>query len=164
MTHASKCDNVSLNDELLKGPDLLNSLISVLLKFREGKFAAIADIKQMFNQILVKPEDRDSLRFVWRYNKTEQPQDYVMNVHLFGKADSPCIANWCIRKCADDQKDQFDSDVIKLVKENFYMDDFLNSAYSAETLIKLALSIIKLLQKDHLYQTSLLLEDSQPFE
>ena len=43
----------------------------------------------MFNQILVKPEDHDSLRFVWRYNKTEQPQDYVMNVHLFGKADSP---------------------------------------------------------------------------
>ena len=41
---AAKSNGVSLNDALLVGPDLLNSLIGVLLKFRQYKVAFSADI------------------------------------------------------------------------------------------------------------------------
>lgn len=38
---------VSLNDLLSKGPDVLNSIRGVLLRFRTGLYAALGDIKKM---------------------------------------------------------------------------------------------------------------------
>ncbi|VDP52461.1 unnamed protein product [Schistosoma curassoni] len=40
----------SLNDRLLRGPNTVNSLIGVLLRFRLGNVALAADIEQMFLQ------------------------------------------------------------------------------------------------------------------
>ena len=39
----AKYNGVSLNDELLVGPDLLNNLCGVLLRFREERVAIAAD-------------------------------------------------------------------------------------------------------------------------
>ena len=44
-------NNKSLNDNLLKDPDLLNSLIAILIRFRLGQYAVISDIEQMFHKI-----------------------------------------------------------------------------------------------------------------
>ena len=49
----------------MKGPDLTNSLVGVLLRFRKGKVAVIADVEAMFYQIKVAPHDGDALRFFW---------------------------------------------------------------------------------------------------
>ena len=45
---ASKFDGVPLNDKLLTGPDLLNNLVGVLMRFRTGRIGVMADIEQMF--------------------------------------------------------------------------------------------------------------------
>ena len=45
--------------------------------------------------------DIDALRFVWREKSEDELLDYAMLVHLFGKLDSLCIANWSIKKAAD---------------------------------------------------------------
>ncbi|KAL9974311.1 hypothetical protein ACROYT_G011332 [Oculina patagonica] len=60
----SKFDGVSLNDKLLTGPDLLNNLVGILIRFRTGKIGVMADIEQMYHQVKVCEEDRDSLRFL----------------------------------------------------------------------------------------------------
>ena len=70
------------------------------MRFRQGYYAASADIEQMFHQVRVRPPDQNALRFLWRENLSEEPRDCVMNVHLFGKNDSPCISNYALRKCA----------------------------------------------------------------
>ncbi|XP_062830229.1 leucine-rich repeat and immunoglobulin-like domain-containing nogo receptor-interacting protein 2 isoform X1 [Anolis carolinensis] len=62
---SSKFKDISLNDVLLKGPDLLNSLIGVILRFRESKYAVIADIFKMFYVFLVTPEHRKFFKFLW---------------------------------------------------------------------------------------------------
>ena len=46
---ATKFNETCLNENLLKESDLLNNLISVLLKFRSGRYALISAIKQMFH-------------------------------------------------------------------------------------------------------------------
>ena len=54
--------SVSLNGQLLAGPDLINSLAGVLLRFREHLVALMCDIQKMFHQFLVKEEHRDYLK------------------------------------------------------------------------------------------------------
>ena len=60
------------------------------------------DIEQMFRQISVSPKDRDALRFLWKENNNEVVGDYKMNVHLFGKNDSPYVANFALKKAGAD--------------------------------------------------------------
>ncbi|XP_064632813.1 uncharacterized protein LOC135491092 [Lineus longissimus] len=62
---AAKTDGVSLNSQLLQGPDYTNSLLGVLLRFREYHIAIVGDIEAMFLQVAVPDEDSDSLRFFW---------------------------------------------------------------------------------------------------
>ena len=45
----AKSQSSSLNENLFKGPDLLNSLIGVLTRFRKEEFALSGDIEQMFH-------------------------------------------------------------------------------------------------------------------
>ena len=49
----------------MKGPDLANSLVGVLTRFRKNKVALVADVKAMFRQIKVHPRDQNALRFLW---------------------------------------------------------------------------------------------------
>jgi len=69
---------VALNDKLLQGSDLMNSLVGVLLRFRQGKIAFTADINAMFFQILVDPHNWDSLRFLWwpKHDISRQSENY----------------------------------------------------------------------------------------
>ena len=48
---------ISLNDELLSGPDLANKLLGVLICFRQELVMLQADIEGMFNAVKVAPED-----------------------------------------------------------------------------------------------------------
>ncbi|XP_033744281.1 uncharacterized protein LOC117330169 [Pecten maximus] len=62
--------DMSLNQILMKGPDLTNNLLGVLLRFRKGRVAVTADIQQMFYCFSVRPDHRDFLRFYWYEEKT----------------------------------------------------------------------------------------------
>ena len=50
----------SLNKALLTGPDLLCSLVGLLLRFRHFAIAVTGDIEVMFMQIAVRKEDQDT--------------------------------------------------------------------------------------------------------
>ena len=50
---AAKYQGTSLNDHLSSGPDLLNSLVGILMRFRQELIVMSADIEAMFNQVAV---------------------------------------------------------------------------------------------------------------
>ena len=127
----------SLNSVLLQGPDLTNSLLGVLLRFRRDLVAVSVDVEQMFYCFGVIKNDRDYLRFFWhKDNVTSKPLvEYRMCKHVFGNSPSPAIASYGLRKAVE----YADSDVIEFVHRNFYVDDGLTSCPSvseAEDLIK----------------------------
>ena len=68
-----------------------------------------------------------------------------MNVHIFGKNDSPCIANFSLKQCAKDQQDEFSKVITESVNKDFYMDDFLKSSECVKDLISIATQLLRLL-------------------
>ena len=52
-------DLVSLNKQLMSGPDSTNSMLRVLLRFRLENTAVSCDLEQMFHSFFVSPRDRN---------------------------------------------------------------------------------------------------------
>ena len=89
----------ALNDDLLPGPSLGPSLLGVLLRFREHVVAISGDIRAMFHQIRLLPEDRSLVRFLWRDMDRDRPPDiYEWRVLPFGTVCSPCCAIYAVQR------------------------------------------------------------------
>ena len=86
---AAKFHGSSLKKALLVGPDLLQNLLVVLMRFRQHQHAVSADIEGMFLQVGVLPIDQLSLRFLWREDPTTDVVTYQYTRHIFGACDSP---------------------------------------------------------------------------
>ncbi|XP_016522029.1 uncharacterized protein LOC107834739 [Poecilia formosa] len=139
---------VSLNSELRPGPKLTNTLLGVLMKFREESIAIMGDIKAMFHQVQVPERDGDFLRFLWWPNGDirQEPVPYRMMVHLFGAVSSPSCAAYALRTSQDNQN-EFPPEVIETVRQNFYVDDCLKSAATEEEAIHLIKDLVALCEK-----------------
>ena len=123
----------SLNDTLLAGPHLMASVMGILSKFRENKFAMTADIEEMFLQVEVKPEHRKILRFLW-FDENYQVFTYQNNRHNFGGKSSPTCANFALQRCALDNASVFERSN-QIASHYFYLDDLLVSLNSEETAV-----------------------------
>lgn len=144
---AAVTKGTSLNSALLAGPDLLESLFGVLVRFREGKTAVIADIKEMFLQIEIVEQDRDALRFVWRgEDRANPPQEYRMRRLIFGSAASPTTALFVKNKNALLHAAEFPIAAEKTVK-NTYMDDVLMAFDEDEATVRRVVNEIYELNK-----------------
>ncbi|XP_074645836.1 uncharacterized protein LOC141902095 [Tubulanus polymorphus] len=76
-------EGISINDTLIPGPALQPDILAILIRFRQHKVALIAE--KMFHQIGINERDRDSLRFLWRDLKTDEPPKiYRMTRVVFG--------------------------------------------------------------------------------
>ncbi len=119
----------SLNSELLQGPNLTNTLIVVLASFQQKPVAMMSDIQAMFHQVKVMESDTDFPRFLWgpQGNVDNTPEEFRMNVNLFGAVSSSSIANFALRKTAQDNASSFPPEVTSTIMENFYVDDCLKS-------------------------------------
>ncbi|XP_062541336.1 uncharacterized protein LOC134209365 [Armigeres subalbatus] len=134
---AATVKGVSLNSVLLKGPDFLQSLPTVLCRFRQREVAINADIKEMFHQVIIRPEDRQAQRFLWRKNPSEQTEVFVMDVAIFGATCSPSSAQFAKNRNAVELSREFPR-AATAVLENHYVDDYLDSVDSVYEAVELA--------------------------
>ena len=135
---------LSLNKSLLTGPDLLQNLIHVLLRFRQHQFAVSADIEGMFFQVGVPDSDQPSLRFLWREDPATKVVVYQNTRHIFRAKDLPTCANYAMQRTARDNVSHY-QEATKAVLENFYMDDYLDSVESPERALKRSKELMHLL-------------------
>ena len=139
----------SLNDQIHQGPDLTNTLIGVLLRFRQERVAFMADIRSMYNMTLVDKDDRDVLRFLWWEggDMTTVPKVYRMKTHLFGGIWSPSCANYALKRTARDNKHLYSTETVDTVERSFYVDDCLKSVPTETDGIRLATDLNELLKR-----------------
>ncbi|KAI4892131.1 hypothetical protein NFI96_008825, partial [Prochilodus magdalenae] len=133
---SARYNGLSLNDVLLTGPNLNNTLLGVLMRFRKERVAVTADIKQMFHCFLVREDHRNFLRFLWHQNNNmEEPiAEYRMRVHVFGNSPSPAVAIYGLRRASIDSEEG-DGRTRHLVERHFYVDDGLISFPSCDEAI-----------------------------
>ncbi|KAF2895559.1 hypothetical protein ILUMI_10613, partial [Ignelater luminosus] len=62
---AKSKNGVSLNQCLETGPNLIELIPLILVRFREKEIRVISDIEKAFLQISITPRDRTALRFLW---------------------------------------------------------------------------------------------------
>ena len=130
-------NGVSLNNVLLQGPDMINNLLGVLLRFRRESIAMTADIQQMFYSFHVREDHRNFLRFLW-YRDNDPDKDlieYRMRVHVFGNSPSPAVATYALRKSVG--LGQVPLEVKQFVERDFYVDDGLTSVSTPEEAVAL---------------------------
>ena len=138
---AAKFHGVFLNKSLLTGPDLLQNLVHVLLRFRQHQFTVSADIEGMF-QVGVPDRGQPSLRFLWREETNVVVYQYTR--HIFVAKDSPTCANYALQRTARENVNQY-PEATKAVLENFYIDDYSDSVESPERALKRSKELVHLL-------------------
>ncbi|XP_065094952.1 uncharacterized protein LOC135715963 [Ochlerotatus camptorhynchus] len=122
---------VSLNDCLLVGPNVNESLFNVFLRWHTYKIAFIADIVKMYRQILVAREDADYLQIVWR-NSPDQPlEHYRLLTVTYSTASAAYQAMAALRRVAEDNKEEHPL-VAERIPRNIYVDHLFSGADSID--------------------------------
>lgn len=124
---------VSLNDCLSTGPNLLENILPLIIRFRLNRFGLVADIEKAFLQISVAEEDRKYLRFFW-YDEDKNLKVFQHRRVVFGICSSPFILNAVIVKHLDEiEVDQeVSEETIVRLKRAFYVDDCILSLSEVE--------------------------------
>ena len=121
-----------LNDYWYKGPDVLNNLFGVILRFREREIAVVGDISKMYHMIAIPLSDQHVHRFLWRNLETDrEPDVYAKTVLTFGDRPSPTMATVAMHKTAE-LKEDCKPKAAEAIKKNTYMDDVCDSQASVE--------------------------------
>lgn len=107
--HMGQC----LNDWWAKGPDVVNNLCGVLLRFRQNQVAVTGDIGKMYHSVKLGSLEQHTHRF-------------VLTSVTFGDKCSAAIATLAMRKTAEMFKESFPR-VNEIINKNSYVDDILFS-------------------------------------
>ncbi|XP_058814579.1 uncharacterized protein LOC131678438 [Topomyia yanbarensis] len=140
---AAKVNGISLNTMLMKGPDLLTPLLSVLFQYRERSVAICADIQEMFHQVLIQEKDRSAQLFLWRDSPERPMVTMVTDVAIFGATCSPAHSQYV--KNLNATENEADSPRAALaIKNKHYVDDYLDSVDTVEEAVDIAMDVAKI--------------------
>ena len=135
----------SLNDKCFRGPDLVNSLTGILLRFREHRYVLLADIECMYYQVIVPETQRDRLRFLW-FGGDGSVKTYRMTTHVFGGVWCAASSTYALRRTIND--DPQVSDLVRdTVLKGFYVDDCVKSAHEIEDIRSMFVDVTAQLKK-----------------
>ena len=137
----------NLNDYWAKGPNLLNNLIGILLRFSERKIAITGDINKMYHSIKISQLDQHTHRFLWRNcEATRKPDTYVMKSVSFGDKPAGNIAITALNKTSEMSRSEF-PEAVDIIRNNTYMDNIIDSFDDITHANKVAVQIDSIIKK-----------------
>ena len=135
---AASYDNLSLNSQLMQGPDNNNRLRDVLLRFREHRVGFCSDVADMYMKFHVEPSHKPYLRFWW-YKDNDPERElipYQARCHIFGNCSSPSVAKYGFKLAPEISDPPPSTSVKKYIQDDFYVDDGCSSAPDPEAAIQ----------------------------
>ena len=120
-----------LNEMWAKGPDVLNSLYGILLRFREDEIVFTGDLTKMFNQVNLSEFDQHCHRILWReMDDTREPDHYCLTCASFGDKCAGIIAMLALKFTAEMFLKEL-PEAAKIIINNSYVDDIVGGAKDA---------------------------------
>lgn len=137
---------ISLNDLLYKGPDVLNQIRGVLLRFRTGLYAALGDVKKMYNSVWLEDKEVHLHRFLWRDDPEKIIEVFAVVRVNIGDKPAGCIAQVAMRETANLPQFEAMVEERRVVVEDSYVDDILTSHNDLRILEKITKGVGKILK------------------
>ncbi|XP_021966107.1 uncharacterized protein LOC110861310 [Folsomia candida] len=124
----------SLNESLEKGPNLLEQIPDMLLRFRRGQIGVTSDIRKAFLQIKVTPEDTNYLRFLWWEDWSKKKLKIFRHLRVvFGVNCSPYLLGAVIEHHLKSVK-TVEKDVAEQLWKSPYVDNCVSTVSSESEL------------------------------
>lgn len=140
---AATVGSVSLNSELLTGPDVNTAMLKLLMQFRVGTVGIVADIREMFHQVRMRTEDQVAQKFLWRSgDSTVEPNVYAMTVMTFGATCSPAAAQHVKNLNAEEFAADY-PEAATAIRDLHYVDDYVASFSSAEDASRITADVVE---------------------
>ncbi|UYV61049.1 hypothetical protein LAZ67_1003226 [Cordylochernes scorpioides] len=120
-------NGLSLNQCLEKGPNLLERIPEMMIRFRENKFGVTADIRKAFQMVAIEESGRNYLRFLWW--EKESDRELIAYRHkrlVFGLNCSPFVLNAVIEYHLQSIRGPL-VQWAKILAQSFYMDNCITS-------------------------------------
>ena len=141
---SAKFNNVILNDFWAKGPDMMNNLLGVLLRFRGDRVAVAGDIKKMYHTVKIEGVDQQTHRFLWRDLEDRPPDVYVITSVSFGDKPAAAMAAVALKKTAELSKEEYPR-AAEIIINSSYVDDIISSFADQEEAHKIITHINEVL-------------------
>ena len=91
----------SLNSSWSLGPDVMNSLHGVLMKFRRNYVGAQRDVTKMFYMVWITKEEQFCQLFLWQFPEDSQVRTFCMTRLVMGNIGSTNLSIVAMKKTAD---------------------------------------------------------------
>ncbi|GFX57963.1 DUF1758 domain-containing protein [Trichonephila clavipes] len=150
---AKTTSGFSLNSILLNRGIIQQDLFSIVSRFRKHEYAFSADIKKMYTQILVDPNQKDLQRIMWKTSADAPVKTYKLATVTYGTVSAPFLATRTLKALADEEKAEF-PDAADVICNDSYVDDILSGESTLEGAKKLQTRLSKLLERGVLSYTN----------
>ena len=114
----------SLNSCLPRGPNSLNDLYNITVRFRAYVKVFGYDLEKAYNTMETGIVERHLRRFVWRWSEDEPWQDYGIDKVHFGDGPAACQLEVSKQKIAELGKHIDEEAAVKMILDSYVDDNF----------------------------------------
>lgn len=137
----------SLNDLMCRGPNLQQDLLSLILKWRQFKFAFTADIEKMFRNIWLHADHQNFQKIIWRDHQSQPLKEYKLATVTYGTKAAPFLAMMTLKQLAIDERPNYpNSSAPDILESAMYMDDLMHGAHNMAAAKQIKMEMTNLLK------------------
>ena len=140
---ARTSSGLSINDIQMIGPNIQDSLFSILIRARQYKFIITGDIEKMYRQIEVNQEDRNLQLILWREDESMPFKTLQLNTVTYGFASASYLSTRCLYELGEECSD---CNIKTIIQHDFYCDDLITGADTVEQLSYILNSVTSILK------------------